>query len=94
VLDESVARRFGAGGTPAFFINGRFMSGAQPETAFLSLVDEEMEKAKARVDAGTPRAEVYDAILKDARAELEKPKPKKARTLQPDKPNPNPGAIQ
>jgi protein-disulfide isomerase len=94
VLDESVARRFGAGGTPAFFINGRFISGAQPETAFMSLVDEELAKAKARVEEGTPRAEVYDAVLKDALPALEKSKPKKQQAVLPNKTDPNPGEAQ
>ncbi|MEK7703472.1 MAG: thioredoxin domain-containing protein [Myxococcota bacterium] len=37
----------GARGTPAFFINGRFLSGAQPFPAFQALIDEELKKAKA-----------------------------------------------
>jgi protein-disulfide isomerase len=30
-------------GTPAFFINGRFLSGAQPFEAFQRVIDEELE---------------------------------------------------
>jgi protein-disulfide isomerase len=30
-------------GTPAFFINGRFLSGAQPFEAFKRVIDEELE---------------------------------------------------
>ena len=37
----------GATGTPASFINGRFLNGAQPYEAFKKLVDEELKKAKA-----------------------------------------------
>jgi protein-disulfide isomerase len=33
----------GVTGTPAFFINGRFLSGAQPFQAFQSIIDEELE---------------------------------------------------
>jgi protein-disulfide isomerase len=33
----------GVTGTPAFFINGRFLSGAQPFEAFQSIIDEELE---------------------------------------------------
>src|SRR5512135_2783766 len=41
-IDEMTAEamRVGAGGTPASFVNGRFLSGAQPYEAFKKLVDE------------------------------------------------------
>lgn len=42
----------GASGTPASFVNGRFLSGAQPYEAFKKLVDEELTKAKG-ANAGT-----------------------------------------
>ena len=47
-IDEMTAEALsvGAGGTPASFINGRFLSGAQPYEAFKKLVDEELAKAK------------------------------------------------
>jgi protein-disulfide isomerase len=34
----------GVTGTPAFFINGRFLSGAQPFDAFKSIIDQELEE--------------------------------------------------
>ncbi|MGH9425481.1 MAG: thioredoxin domain-containing protein, partial [Terriglobia bacterium] len=43
-LDEG--SRLGVEGTPAFFINGRFLSGAQPLEEFVRVIDEEL----ARVD--------------------------------------------
>ena len=43
---QKTAAKFGARGTPAFFINGRFLSGAQPFPAFKKLIDEELAKAK------------------------------------------------
>jgi protein-disulfide isomerase len=36
----------GATGTPASFVNGRYLSGAQPFESFKKLVDEELAKAK------------------------------------------------
>ena len=33
----------GVDGTPAFFINGRMISGAQPFEAFKRIIDEELE---------------------------------------------------
>ena len=38
--------KIGATGTPASFINGRYLSGAQPYEAFKKLIDEELAKAK------------------------------------------------
>jgi len=39
------AMKVGATGTPASFVNGRFLSGAQPYEAFKKLIDEELAKA-------------------------------------------------
>jgi protein-disulfide isomerase len=68
--DQALAAKMGAGGTPAFFVNGVFLSGAQPFDMFKSRIDEEMKKAEALVAKGTPRAKVYDAIMKTAKADL------------------------
>jgi len=43
--DTSQARKLGATGTPAFFINGRFLSGAQPISSFKRLIDEALKKS-------------------------------------------------
>ena len=40
------AMNVGASGTPASFVNGRFLSGAQPFEAFKKIIDEELAKAK------------------------------------------------
>jgi protein-disulfide isomerase len=60
---QTLASSLGARGTPAFFINGRNLRGAQPLTAFTSLIDEELAKAKALVAKGTPRAKVYATTI-------------------------------
>ena len=44
--DFSEAARLGLTGTPAFFINGRELSGAQPIEAFTAIIDEELVLAK------------------------------------------------
>lgn len=56
--DQRELAQFGVRGTPAFFVNGRFISGAQPYPNFKSVVDEEMKKANERIAAGT-KAEAY-----------------------------------
>jgi protein-disulfide isomerase len=42
--DLDVARKLGVSGTPSFFINGRFLSGAQPYASFASVIDRELAK--------------------------------------------------
>jgi protein-disulfide isomerase len=41
-IDEG--NRLGVTGTPAFFINGRLLSGAQPVDAFFKIIDEELSR--------------------------------------------------
>jgi protein-disulfide isomerase len=64
VLDQQkLGMSLGARGTPAFFINGRYLSGAQPPDAFKAVIDEEMKKADALIAKGTPREKVYDKTI-------------------------------
>ncbi len=60
---QAIASSFGVGATPAFFINGRFLSGAQPLPAFKQIIDEELKKAEAAVAAGTPAASYYKNVV-------------------------------
>jgi protein-disulfide isomerase len=43
--DLVAGQKAGVTGTPAFFINGRVLSGAQPEDAFHRVIDQELEAA-------------------------------------------------
>ncbi len=56
VKEQKTAVSLGARGTPAFFINGRFLSGARPFDSFKELIDEELKKAKG---SGVARADYY-----------------------------------
>jgi protein-disulfide isomerase len=60
--DQALARQFGATGTPSFFINGLNVRGAQPYEVFVTSIDAALTTARARVAAGTRRADVYQAI--------------------------------
>jgi len=70
--DEQLAASFGANGTPAFFINGRFLSGARPIDSFKATIDEEIADAKALMAAGTPRDQVFAEVMAKAATEVEK----------------------
>ena len=43
--DVEEGTRVGVTGTPAFFINGRLLVGAQPYESFAQVIDEELELA-------------------------------------------------
>jgi protein-disulfide isomerase len=61
--DLAQAADLGTRGTPSFYINGRFLSGAQPFPSFQALIDEELKKAK---ESGISKKDYY------AKAVLEK----------------------
>jgi protein-disulfide isomerase len=69
-------QKLGVGATPAFFINGRFISGAVPLENFTSVIDEELKKANERIQQGTPAARYYQQWIVDRGLKtLEAPKP-------------------
>ena len=44
--DTAAGRSYGVTGTPATFINGRLVSGAQPIAAFVLVIEEELKKSR------------------------------------------------
>ena len=48
VADMGLGQSLGIGGTPAFFVNGRLLSGAQPFPAFKEIIDDELRRAASR----------------------------------------------
>jgi protein-disulfide isomerase len=68
--DQKLGAPIGVTGTPAFFINGRFLSGAQPVENFKKLVDEELAKAEKLVAAGTPKSKVYDTVIEKGKTKV------------------------
>jgi protein-disulfide isomerase len=61
--EQGLATSLGATGTPAFFINGKKLSGAQPIDAFKRIIDAELSRAQEMVKAGTPADQVYARII-------------------------------
>src|SRR5918996_823668 len=61
--DQALAGQLGATGTPAFFINGRKISGAQPIDNFKRVIDEELGKAEQLVKSGVAARDVYAKVL-------------------------------
>ena len=58
-------QKFGVGATPAFFVNGRYISGAVPIDNFVTVIDEELKKANERIQQGTPQAQYYQRWVLD-----------------------------
>jgi len=74
--DEAIAGKFGANGTPAFFVNGRFLSGAQPFEGFDALIKEEKVKAeKFQTEKKPAKGKLYDEMVKTWETELKVPPP-------------------
>jgi protein-disulfide isomerase len=63
--DMKDLQSLGVGATPAFFVNGRFLSGAMPTENFVTVIDEEMKKANEKIQAGTPAGEFYKQWILD-----------------------------
>ncbi len=58
--DQADMAKVGTTGTPAFYINGRFLSGARPIDQFKTIIDEELKKANERIAKGTPVNNYYN----------------------------------
>jgi protein-disulfide isomerase len=72
--DQAVAANFGASGTPAFFINGRPLMGAQPIDAFVHVIDEELAKAQAyQQQHHVAGNDLYTKMARDWETKVEKP---------------------
>lgn len=61
--DERELKSLLVSATPAFFVNGRYISGAVPLQQFIPVIEEELKKAKERVAQGTPRASYYQTWI-------------------------------
>jgi len=61
--EQKQASTLGAWGIRAFYINGRFLSGAQPLDVSEALIDEELAHAKSLVKKGTKRRAVYKPFV-------------------------------
>jgi protein-disulfide isomerase len=69
--DQKQLAAVGTRGTPAFYINGRFLSGAQPIDKFKAVIDEELKKADEALKAGkVAEGDYYSSIVKSGKKSL------------------------
>lgn len=67
--DQQLATKLDARGTPAFFINGRSLSGAQPLDKFKEIIDDELKRTDKLVKSGVAKNQIYAALTKNAKTE-------------------------
>lgn len=73
--DLDTATKFGIRGTPAFFINGRYLGGRQSASAFNVVIEEELERAKKFVERrGNTRKRLYEDMLTHFAPEVVQPR--------------------
>jgi len=53
--DTAEAAKLGVTGTPAFFVNGRFLSGAKPFTEFATAINAELKRLNLPIPPGAPQ---------------------------------------
>ena len=76
--DQTELSVVGTRGTPAFYINGRYLSGAQPIGNFKRVIDEELKKAEARIGKGEASvADYYQKFVVEKGKKKFVPKPEK-----------------
>lgn len=63
--DVALGTKVGVKGTPAFFVNGVFMSGAQPKDNFAVVIDEQLAAASALQKKGIPAATISDVLTRE-----------------------------
>ena len=85
--DQDLMQQLGMGGTPAFFINGKKLSGAQPAANFEKIIDAEIQHANQLIAQGVKPEDVYAEIMKTARTS-----PAPTAAAAPNKPQQQPPA--
>ncbi len=63
--DLNDGKAAGVQGTPSFFVNGVFINGAQPFDNFKKTIDQELQKAQAKIASGTAKTHVYVEMTKE-----------------------------
>ncbi len=64
--DRRAATSLGIKGLPVTFVNGLYLAGFVDEQTMHGIVDEEIKRARALVDDGVPRAELYTTLMSKA----------------------------
>jgi len=82
--DLAAGKAAGVSGTPASFINGILLSGAQPIDKFKAVIDEQLKAAEAAIKSGTKPEKVYAKLSQENKAKAP-PTPNREQAQQEDK---------
>ncbi|MBL9104493.1 MAG: thioredoxin domain-containing protein [Myxococcales bacterium] len=80
--DLRQGRRLGVTGTPAYFINGRYLSGAKPIEVLREMIDKELELAEGWRQKGVAADKIYAHATANGYREVQYQKARKG--LKPD----------
>jgi protein-disulfide isomerase len=83
--DMALGKQIGVQGTPASFINGVFLSGAQPYDKFSQIIDEQLVAAGALVAQGVPLNKIYARLATENKAKTPAPTPSVSHPADDDK---------
>ena len=58
IIDTDIAegKKLGVTGTPAFFVNGRFLNGAKPFDEFAKVIDAELTRQNLPIPPAAPKS--------------------------------------
>lgn len=83
--DIKLGENLGIRGTPASFVNGRFVSGALPYNSFKQLIDEELKKAEELRAKGFSGIALYNETIKDGLTKIPRGAGAREEKADPDK---------
>ncbi len=85
--DMLAGAKLGVTGTPVFYVNGHRFVGFRDKGQWKEVLEFALENAEQLVDSGTPAAEVYATLMRDA------VKQRRARDPDPPSPKPQPAGL-
>ena len=68
--NKALLSKVGVRGTPGFFVNGRYLVGAQPIEKFKSVIDEEVKKADEALKNGAKLQDYYATIVANGKKSI------------------------
>jgi len=68
--NKALLSKVGVRGTPGFFVNGRYLVGAQPIEKFKTVIDEEVKKADEALKNGAKLHDYYATIVANGKKSI------------------------